>query len=458
MSAQADRTFLARDVYRDWKKRVQAATESVVIFGPYLDSLLDRLLKSSELDVGAITVVTDLSPASGTTDYRAQLIGVRALIRRGIHVRSIPRLHAKVLLCDWRTVTIGSQNFTSYARGSRETTAVPADDVSESKFLTTLREWFDLAVPVDQALVERLLAGLDGEMKAFRHAQAALVASYEQLREAHERELERQRQLEEDRRRREQAERLAPIGVRLTAAVREARQRLARPTVLAELKERSQYDEYGEVDYTYWTLRTDSVSDLTRWLKRPPGQTVEYRALKRLFMYPLILSDSGRMGFARVGRQQISYVRNAVNNTAAETVAGMKYRLYVECPDEDLETANLHITLRPESARATAAVKLLVQFDGSDKPRANCEIVRHGTFSTYVPGAGRYTLSADEVAATFANPEHLYQVMHFALASFKYEELGIYGQNAEKFFPSGRLLVTLLEYAGQPVLAVSPSA
>jgi phosphatidylserine/phosphatidylglycerophosphate/cardiolipin synthase-like enzyme len=58
------------------------------------------------------------------------LIGVRALLRRGIEVRSLSRLHAKVLICDWRTATIGSQNFTSYGRGSHETTAVPTDDLS----------------------------------------------------------------------------------------------------------------------------------------------------------------------------------------------------------------------------------------------------------------------------------------------------------------------------------------
>ena len=101
------------------------AAESVVVFTPYLDDMLDRLLKNAALKVEAITVVTDLSPASGALDYRAQLIGVRALMRRGVNVRSLRRLHAKVLLCDWRIATVGSQNFTSYGRRSHETTAVP---------------------------------------------------------------------------------------------------------------------------------------------------------------------------------------------------------------------------------------------------------------------------------------------------------------------------------------------
>jgi hypothetical protein len=272
-------------------------------------------------------------------------------MQRGIEVRTLPRLHAKVLLCDWRTVTIGSQNFTGYARRSREATAAPANDLSASEFTATLREWLDASVPVDLAYVERLLAGLDSEMEAVRDAQAALTASYEQLREAYE----RQRQLEEIRRRREQAAALAPIGVRLGAAVRDVRERLARPAIWAQLK------EVSGSNYTYYTLRANTDSNLTQWPDQPPGQAVTYRSLARLNMYPVILSPSGRMGFWRVGRGQISYVRSAVDMQAPESFAGMRYRLNVECPGEDFETANLHITLTPDTAQLTA-VKLPCAF------------------------------------------------------------------------------------------------
>lgn len=82
MSTVADRSLVAGDVYRTWKKRVRAASESVVVFGPYLDRLLDRLLKNSALEAEAVTVVTDLSPGSGTVDYQAQMIVVRAAAAR----------------------------------------------------------------------------------------------------------------------------------------------------------------------------------------------------------------------------------------------------------------------------------------------------------------------------------------------------------------------------------------
>ena len=447
MSAQEDRIFLARDAYRAWKRKVQEAAESVVVFTPYLDSLLDRLLRNSALEAEAMAVVTDLSPASGALDYRAQLIGVRALLRRGVEVRSLFRLHAKVLLCDWRTATMGSQNFTSYGRGSRETTAVPPDDLGESRFVATLGEWFDAAVPVDIVLVERLLAGLENEMKTVQEAQEALAASYEQLWDEYQRELERQRQHEEELRRQAQAARPA-IAARLGDAVRRAHERLARPVVWARLTEVGYWDRYD-------TLLTDRESDLTRWPSRASDQADAHRALHRFNMYPLILNPSGRMGFGRVAVTRISYVRRAVGWTAPKSLAGMTYRLLVEFPDKDFETANLHITLRSTAELSSATVKLLVRFDGIEAILVGHEIAGVGLLRSYVPRSSWRALAPEDVAASFVSPEAFNQLMKAAFASFKYKELGIADHNAGQFFPSGWVRVTLIEYAGQPVLVVS---
>lgn len=441
MNAQDDRTFLARDAYRAWKGRVKDAAESVVVFTPYLDDMLDRLLKNAALKVEAITVVTDLSPASGALDYRAQLIGVRALMRRGVNVRSLRRLHAKVLLCDWRIATVGSQNFTSYGRRSHETTAVPPEDLGESRFVATLREWFDAAIPVDIMLVERLLEDLEAEIKAVRDAQRALAASYEKFWEEYQRELElkRQRQLEEEDRRRAQAARPA-IGIRLGAAVRSAQERMARPVVWARLS------EVGHKWDSYNTLLTDRTSNLTRW---------PTRSLIRLNMYPVILDPTGRMGLGRVAVTRISYVRSVVNRTTPWTLAGMKYQMRVEFPNEDLETANILITLRPTSAQSSVAVRLSVRFDGVEAILAGHEIAGDGTFGDYDPKLGWRTLSPGKVAATFADPDTLNQLMQAAFQTFKYSELGKWDRDADQFFPPGLLRVTLIEYAARPILAVS---
>jgi phosphatidylserine/phosphatidylglycerophosphate/cardiolipin synthase-like enzyme len=167
--------LLARDVYRSWKRRIQGATESVRVFTPYFDRMLDRLLNNAVLDVGAVSVVADLSPESDALDYRGQLTDVRAILRRGIEVRFMPRLHAKVLFCDSEMATVRSQNFDSYGRGSTETTAVLPDDVSTSDFASTLADWYLAATPVSLELIEVLLAELPEAMSVARQARDQLA-------------------------------------------------------------------------------------------------------------------------------------------------------------------------------------------------------------------------------------------------------------------------------------------
>jgi hypothetical protein len=429
---------------------VQESSESIVVFSPYLDSMLDRLLKNSALAADAITVVTDFSPSSGAIDYRAQLTGMRALMRRGIEVRSLPRLHAKVLLCDWQTATAGSQNFTSYGRGSNEVTVVPADDLSRSQFVATLREWLSASAPVDLEIVERLLTGLESEMRTVRSAQAALAAAFERVTGdyQHELDLERRRQADEERRRREQAALLAPMGARLSSAVRSTRERLARREVLARLT------EVGD-QYRYKSLVAEGDSSLTRWITRPPGQAVSYLPLTPLRMYPVILNPSGRMGFGRIGESRVSYVRDAVTRMLPRLLAGMRYRIGVDLPGEDFERANLHITLRPQDEFLTRTVKFLVRFVGDEACIVDNEIAGDGAFREHVPGSGWRTWSPEDVIESFASPENLDRLMNAALDSFKYSELRVWDHNAGNFFPEGWLRVTVVEYASRPVFVVS---
>ena len=42
--SSVDRDFLARDTYGVWKRRVRKAEDSIRVFTPYFDKLLDRLL------------------------------------------------------------------------------------------------------------------------------------------------------------------------------------------------------------------------------------------------------------------------------------------------------------------------------------------------------------------------------------------------------------------------------
>jgi len=105
-------------------------------------------------------------------------LAIRRLISSGIEVRSLSRLHAKVLLVDGRQITLGSQNFTGYARRSKETSLAADADLGASTLVRILNEWFDEAVPVDGDLVDRLLERLEQPMARARETIQDLINSF----------------------------------------------------------------------------------------------------------------------------------------------------------------------------------------------------------------------------------------------------------------------------------------
>lgn len=141
MTRAVERELLAADAYPHWRRRVKAAEESIRVYSPYLDDLVVRLLGNSELPGECLSVVTDLSPESGTLTYRRQLLAIRRLPGQEVEVRLLSQLNAEVLLVNGKSVAVGSQNFTSYARKSKETIVVPRLGMSELRFVATLEGW-----------------------------------------------------------------------------------------------------------------------------------------------------------------------------------------------------------------------------------------------------------------------------------------------------------------------------
>lgn len=363
VSNQVWKQFLAKDVSPVWKRRMKAAEESVRVFTPYLDQMLVRLLRTVKLDVSALSVVTDLSPSSGALSYRRQLVSIRLLLLDGIEVRSLVRLHAKVLLVDGRLVTVGSQNFTSYARSSRETTAVPDADMSGSDLLETLDAWYAEAEPVDLTFVEQLLGKLDPLMVQVDAANAELVAAFEDADAKHQRELAERRDLEVRQRaekRIREANALAerePLANAVDTAARESPYRVEKATAWARLS----YDNRGD----YWSLRADKDSDLTRWLWGFGDFVLGREQLTRLSFYPLILASSGRMAFVRLGQTVVTYTWQGVVWGAPWPVGGQRLWFDVSFPESSIDTANMVLTAR-WAKDAPHGYQVRLRFDGRE--------------------------------------------------------------------------------------------
>ena len=444
MAVDLDRLILARDVYKSWKRRVQKAEESVRVFTPYFDRALDRLLGNADLEPGDISVVTDLSPASGALDYRGQLLGVRAILRRGIEVRSLARLHAKVLQCDDVHVTIGSQNFTSYGRGSHETTALIGDEITDTTFAATLAEWYAAATTVSLDFIEGLLVELADAAEAAKRASSHLTGEFDHEWEKY------LAQLEVERRAREAAARRKPLALQLARAVRVSAERHARERVWAKLR------LAGEVD-VYETLVADRDSSLTGWRTQLPDGGTASTTLKRLNFYPIILNPTGRMAFGRIAQTRITYVRSSVKWTRPRELFGRMYNLTVRFPTSGLESVNVEMSLTVSGQPEYASLELGIRFDGLETILNRWEVRETHRSSTVrsfdVP---RQMSLLEQLAGTLEDSTNLAGLVASAFATFTYSELGVGNRNATEFFPRGWVRVMMIEYAERPVLVATP--
>ena len=112
--------FHLEDCSHIWYEMIQEAENSILIVTPYFDSLLADYLADCDLPYSEIILITqfDHIDASGENVYRCKLLF--DLMKLGVDVRILDRVHAKVLLTDWRRAIFGSQNFTRYSTDSIE--------------------------------------------------------------------------------------------------------------------------------------------------------------------------------------------------------------------------------------------------------------------------------------------------------------------------------------------------
>jgi hypothetical protein len=431
--------LLAADAYRRWSSLAATAEKSLTIFSPYLDSLVKIIIGRSGLAPDSVVVVTDLSPGSGAEDYPAQLRALRHLMDEGVQVRSLQRLHAKVLLVDDSRATVGSQNFTRYARSSKETTALPYQVLTGSVFLETLIEWREQALPVDAGLIQMLLDGLSVESKAVKVATASLMNAFEttydewlqsrraqQLADA----AEQARQAAERRQTDEQARALW-----FGELIRKSSVRLAGTYAIAQRKTIPS----GLLD-SYESLIAHQDCDLLRWRRGPQGKA-NVQELLRLFMYPILLTETGRMGYGRVGHERITYVFGGLQNEEFLQVGAFRARLDVTFPKSDLARRNveLRFTLaRFPSIQCTVSAL----FDGAALTPV----------SVSLSGALHPDHPFIDSVTNYCSPEGGQQALAQEMfRQFRFKRLDRERHNAEDFFEGHWYRFDLIEFAGYPV-------
>ena len=426
----------AVDVSTGWRERVAAAADQVMVFTPYFDRLLVDLLGESDLRGDRKVVVTDLSPRSGNQQYRAQLEAALELAAAGVELRSIDRLHAKVLVVDGTAVSVGSQNFTQYGTGSRETTAIT--DASAPEFESTIFGWFESANPVEEDFLRRLLDELEEQMRAVEDANAALTEAFD---ERWEQQLEKRRAAAEEKARvaaiKQAAADVGALRSAATARLRRTVSRRALTEVRGGLVELNPW----EWDDDRMTFRVDARDgDFTQWLVRDEDGGRRTVRLDRLQMYPVVRLDTGRLAYTRAMKSQLSYARFTVFLRRL-SLGTQSVSVSVELPQDPAVVGNLILGLYPTGWTGPQRMRAQILFGGADAELA----------AVTVPD------DAPPWAAVLATElqvsESLTRLVASCLSPFRFAELKVQNANAGDFFP-GWGTVRLIEFHGHPVLVV----
>lgn len=416
----------AKDIYPEWRKLLKRASSTITIFTPYFDHALVSLLQANKIvPFSAVRIITDFNEYN-LLRLPNQLKAIKELLKKGVNVLTLPRLHAKVLLVDGIYVSIGSQNFTRYARTSKEVSAIPKASVEQSVFLQTLQIWEVDAEAVDPSLVEDLLRSLLPTFRALKTlsntTNVAIIGAF---------------------------------------AARDRRRKLARLRRLEQLELKSRSDKaqiavFARVEQvrgeysSYPSLITGPTSNMTKWIIQRNGAEVSHN-LARLRMFPMLQTDTGRMGFIRIGKRRISYVRD-----------------YLDCSDWTFEIGNYglgaEIRFPPSNTNKRNVIVTL-----ENTHVGSCEAAFLFTGDSFQPVSRRYKKRSSFGRDTF---EHFKKTMERRFfksptmrgsffqkffEKFTYSHLGRENKNIDEYFSPGNYRLSVIEYQSVPVLLIRPA-
>ena len=335
--------LIARDATPAWKNAIASASESILVVSPFLDKLLAKLFKEAQLPPGQITVLTDLSETSSALTYRNQILALLDLLEVGVKVRSADRIHAKLLVIDGAITTIGSQNFTNYARRSKEVSTIVGstnDRYSEA----IVDQWVNGSIEVTSDFLYLILEGIEVELSNAENAEAQLNKKLHAILTGY---LSKERE--------EYLRWRANLPMKMRKIIQQQEVRNRESPKYARI--RFPYDAY------YQSLISNG-SDLTSWATPADDKDVNSLGnLMRLNMYPILFSDTGIMGFARVSKSRITYIRSDVVRGQTYKLLKFKVKITVTFPNKSDRVSNIRVSIGKNDG-IRDVVDFELRFDG----------------------------------------------------------------------------------------------
>ena len=415
---QIDKMLRAQDIYPVWKKRIRDAEKTITVFSPFLNGLLVELLTHNDgIAPADILVITDFRHAALLDHHPAQLHAIKALLDRGIGVRSLSLLHAKILLTDNEHVVLGSQNFTFQGRKNKEAAFISAVTAQDSRFMKDLLDWADQAEPVDPDRVNRLIELIDPLANRLKKAKTEIEAELDAIVTAQERE-----QKAEHKRRLDEQERNSTV-------------RLASGAVFASI---------GPVGSSenglYSSLLVERGYNLTKWEAKSKTGTWDPTSLDRLSFHPLLITDTQKMGYARIAKTRISFIWDSANRRKPLKLGHYSFGVHVCFPSYLPVMGNIKITL---SCLGKTACEFYALFNGT-----SFNITTKHFIAVDNSGIWRTTLEKE----LFSSHDALTQFFRDYFSAFRGGNFVGETLTMSGYFGEGRYRLSLIQYDNVPIL------
>ncbi|WP_028522591.1 phospholipase D-like domain-containing protein [Runella limosa] len=401
--------FHAGDLFEKWVNLVGKAEYSIEVFTPYLDYTIITLLESVPEQI-RVTIVTALDGDS-LFQRGHQLKSLKEAINKGIFVKNLNGLHAKILVVDNTFISLGSQNFTKRGRKNKEAGMISEASFKNSKLITTLNNWKEESKIISTELIEELLIYLNKNEEEISKIKKEFDLSVEKIiSDYNQRELEKQIK---------------------NSSYFNSTYRFAQGEVILTRT-------IPPPNYNYYSFFAQEHNNLCKWIKTNSENHEEQIELEDYKYYPALNVNTMQMSYLRIHTSRITFMKSTFDMSEwnGYEIDKKKYKLDFTFLKSSTKDSNIKVTLSKESVgKAT----LYYLFNGSNfsltKTKYNNESIKQII--------EKELLSIEERQSTF---------LKFLIEPAKFTTHWNQPKEIEKFLPEYSYRVGILEYQNLPIL------
>jgi protein associated with RNAse G/E len=305
--------------------------------------------------------------------------------------------------------------------------------MSESTMLETVREWVNEAEVLTIDFLNKVFEGINDELKRAEESDYALVKRVEAIKKS-----------------------FIPPKV---AAFRSWREGLNLRVGEIIDKEKALYSsspKFATVRDPGWKFYKTLMSnwdDLTSWTRTadPMKKLRERVKLEKLNMYPILFSDTGIMGFARIGSTRITYIRESVERNRV-TIGNFMYVVELKFPKVENRSSNVILILQKMgSYHFVMHIELIFDGENITYVSDNFDELINLQKSTSPLDQDRFERNKIPFAEIFAlrhNSNGIHALLADATKPFRYSNIGTQNHNIEEYAGGTNYRIGLVQSSG----------